>query len=152
HMQEHEQKMHAWHAKADSILTKMHDLEEPYAKKLVAPRKGRFPKEFQIAYDTPMEKRTPFQKQIAEMVAKQCKVDMGAMVKAMKPEIKKEWEDLGKQLASLDSFKPKALPATIGITDVGPQAPPTFLLKRGSHKHPMYEVQPGFLHAVKVGQ
>jgi hypothetical protein len=148
HMQQHAAQLQVWQTKAKTVLVKMAQLEEPYRQKLVSPRKHRFPKEFQEAYDTPPAKRSPWQKQIAAMVAKQCQVDMGQMIKAMKPEIKKEWEDLNKQLAAFDSYKPKPLPVSIGITDVGAEAPPTFLLKRGNFHHPGPEVQPGFLAAL----
>lgn len=148
----HDQQMAEWQTKAGDLLQKIAKLEEPYAKKLAGSNKSKFSKELQSAYDTPPEKRTPFQQQIADMLAKQLEVDKGQMTKMMKADVKKEWDDLSKQMQAFDNLKPKPLPQSVGITDVGPVAPPTFLLKRGSHKHPLEEVQPGFLSAIDKSQ
>jgi hypothetical protein len=148
HRQDFEQQLLVWQTKAAPILDKMAKLEEPYRNKLSAPNKSKFSKEYQDAFDLPFAQRTPWQKQIADMVAKQVRVDQGQMVKSMKPEVKKEWDDLNKELHAFDDCKPRPLPITCGITDIGSEAPPTFVFKRGNPLHPMEKVQPGFLSAV----
>src|SRR5262249_12604788 len=45
-------------------------------------------------------------------------------------------------------LKPPALPTTMALADVGPVAPPTYLLKRGDWRKPGDEVQPGFLSVI----
>ena len=49
----------------------------------------------------------------------------------MKPEVKKEWQDLAKQMAEFAKLKPPAPPTAMAMTDVGPQAPPTLSAAQG---------------------
>ncbi len=70
----------------------------------------------------------------------------------LKGEPKKQWEGLRKQLAAFDDIKPKPLPIGSGITDVGPQATATHVLKGGASAAPQEEVQPGFLSILDNGE
>jgi hypothetical protein len=141
----YQKQMQTWMDQTAEIRKMMAELEEPYAKKQVNGNKVKYDQVLQDAYDTPAEKRTPLQQQLAEMFALQLKVDRTAMVKSMKAEVKTEHEGMSKELAKFDALKPKALPACMALTDIGPAAPATYLLKRGDYKKKGVEVQPGFL-------
>jgi hypothetical protein len=71
------------------------------------------------------------------------------MVKAMKPEVRRHWQDLNQKMAELERLRPRNLPHAMGITDAGPVAPATYLLKRGNWQRPGTEVSPGFLSALE---
>jgi hypothetical protein len=138
-----------WEAKTAALRRRMAALQEPYRQKLIASTKAKFPRAIQEAYDTPAAKRTPLQRQLAAMVSRQLAVNPNAMVKAMKPEVRREWQDLSRQMAELDPLKPRTLPHAMGITDVGPVAPATYVLKRGNWQRHGEEVTPGFLSALE---
>jgi hypothetical protein len=97
---------------------------------------------------TPVEQRTPLQAQLAYMVGKQVAVTKEEMVKVMSPEAKARWESLNKQMQSFAALKPAEFPAAMGMSEIGPVAPPTFLLKRGDVKAHGVEVAPGFPSAI----
>ncbi|MCI0459435.1 MAG: DUF1553 domain-containing protein [Gemmataceae bacterium] len=145
---QYEARLRTWEEKTSDLRQRMAELEAPYREKLSARDKSKFARELQDAYDTPPEKRTPYQQQIAELVAKQVQVNRDLMAKAMKPEVRKEWQKLDSGLAEFASLKPPPLSRTIGLTDIGPVAPPTHLLKRGNWRHKGEEVKPGFLSII----
>src|SRR4029077_21035180 len=66
----------------------------------------------------------------------------------MKPDVKKQWQELGKEMAEFAHLKPPSPPTALTLTDVGPTAPATYLLKRGDWRHKDREIAPGFLSAL----
>src|SRR5947208_12104950 len=50
-----------------------------------------------------------------------------------------------KQMAQFDHLKPKPLPETMAVIDIGPVAPPVHVQQRGNWRNKGDEVQPGFL-------
>ena len=137
-----------WEAKTAEVRRKMAELEEPFRKTMAAKKKSRFPKEYLAMYETPPEKRTPLEHQIAFMLARQVEVSGDEAAKAMKGEAKQNWDGLRKQMTALARTRPAAPDSAMALTDVGPTAPPTRLLKRGDWRHPSREVQPGFPSAL----
>jgi len=140
--------LRAWEAKTADLRRKMKALEEPYRQRFLDSRKRRFPKDYQDMFDRPAEKRTPLEQQIALMVGKQVSAGGDEVVKSMKPEVRQQWQELQKQMAQVAPDRPPAPPTALALTDVGPVAPPTHLLKRGDWRHPGPEVAPGFLSAL----
>jgi Protein of unknown function (DUF1553)/Protein of unknown function (DUF1549) len=138
-MEAYSRQMQAWMEKTADIQKKMAEVEDPYRKKMVNVNKVKYDKFLQDCFDMPEADRTPYQQQMAEMFAKQLKVDRTAM------EIKKNHDELDKELAKFDGIKPKPLPTAMVLTDVATTAPPTHLLLRGDYKRKGKEVQPGFL-------
>jgi hypothetical protein len=147
----HGEQQRRWQEQTAGLRRRMDELERPYLKQLIERNKSKFAPELQQAYDTPAARRTPLQQQIADMLAKQVEVGRQGMAGMMKPEVRKEWQDLGKQLAAFDRLRPGPLPVTAGVTDVGPVAPATYLLRRGNLSHKGAEVRPGFLSAIAPG-
>jgi hypothetical protein len=139
------QRLQLWSEKTAEVRKKMAEVEEPYQKKMVNTNKVKYDQFLQDCVDMPASSRTPYQQQMAEMFAKQLKVDRTAMVKQMKGEVKTSHDDLTKELAKFDALKPKPLPTAMVMTDVGRVAPPTYLLKRGDYKKKGKELAPGFL-------
>jgi hypothetical protein len=137
-----------WEEETSELRRRREALEKPYLDALAWRNVSKFAPELQEAYGTPVARRTPLQQQLAEMVAKQAFVGRQDMPRMMKPEVRQQWQELGKQLAAFDRHKPAPLPVAMVITDVGPVAPPTFLLKRGNLNHKGAEVTPGFLSVI----
>jgi hypothetical protein len=145
---EFERKMAAWQTETADVRRRMEELEGPVRKSFEAKRKGRFPQEYQDILAVPPENRTPLQKQLALMVEKQITASPAEVAKTMKPAVKDEWEKLKGHMTALDRDRPPEPPTAMGMTDIGPVAPPTHLLKRGDWRHPGEEVKPGFLSAI----
>ncbi len=144
----HIQAQRDWERKTAELRQKLAGLESENLQKAGSKRMSRFPKEYQEAYRTPVEQRTPLQTQLAYMVGKQVTVTKEEMVKVMSPDAKARWESLNKQMEPFAALKPAPFPAAMGMSEIGAVAPPTFLLKRGDVKAPGVEVAPGFPSAI----
>ncbi len=145
---EYERKLKTWQGKTATIRAEIAKFEGPYRTRLERANKNKFIKEFQVAYDTPYEKRTPYQKQIADMVAKQVNVPETRLTKALKKADKAKWDKLQAELKKFDKYKPRSFAKSMGITDIGRVAPSMYILQGGSHKRPGQEVSPGFIEAI----
>lgn len=144
----HRQQEHEWQERTAELRQRMNALEDPLFKQLSNRRRLRFPKEYQDLLDIPESQRTPFQQQLALMVEKQVQIGRDEVVKAMKPEVREQWQGLAKQMDEFTRLKPTPLPGAMAITDVRATAPPTFLLRRGEWRLRDHEVAPGYLSAI----
>ncbi len=144
----YQQQMRVWEAKTGEVRQRLTEIEEPYRQKFAAQRRFRFPKEYQTILDVPEDQRTPLQKQLVQMVLKQMQLGPDEVGKSMKGEVKQQWQALNKQMAEFTRSRPPAPPTAMTLTDVGPVAPTTYLLRRGDWRHPEREVAPGFLSAI----
>ena len=147
-LQHYREQMHEWEAETAALRDRLAALEEPYRRRLSAQRMKRFPKEYQEAFFTPTEKRTPLQQQLSNMVAPQVDVPMAAITKAMKPDVRRQWDDLKKQMEGFARQKPARPPTAMALTDIGPLAPTTYVLKRGNWRQRGAEIPPGFLSCI----
>jgi Protein of unknown function (DUF1553)/Protein of unknown function (DUF1549) len=66
-------------------------------------------------------------------------------LRSLKGDDAKRYAELKKQLAAFDSLKPAPLPQGQFMIDIGPKAPPTYILRGGNLDLKGEEVQPGFL-------
>jgi Protein of unknown function (DUF1553)/Protein of unknown function (DUF1549) len=143
---EYEGKLRDWEAKTADVRRQIDEIEQPYKERFSQKRRGRFPEELSRLLDIPAEKRTPLEQQLASMVVKQVFMDDKGMFNGMKPAEKERWEAMKKTLADAGP-RPTSLAVAMAFTDVGPEVPPTHLLKRGNWRKPGDEVKPGFLSA-----
>lgn len=143
----YQQKVREWEERTAEVRQQLEEIERPYRDNFFRKRRGRFPDEYAKLLDIPEEKRTPMEKQIAAMVAKQVYADDKAMFNGMKLAEKERWEGLKKKLADAG---PRPTTANVAMTfaDVGDKVPPTHLLKRGNWRKKDEEIRPGFLSAV----
>ena len=118
-LQQYREQLHEWETKTTALRRRLAEIEEPYRSKFSVQRKQRFPKEYQEAYETPAEKRTPLQQQLATMVAKQVEVQNTDVAKAMKADMRQEWDNLNKQMNQFARLKPPQPPTTMTLTDIG---------------------------------
>jgi hypothetical protein len=148
--QRYRDKLLPWQQQTADLRRRRDKLAKPYLDQTVRQTKSKFAPELQQAYDLPPGRRTPLQQQLADMLEKQVQEGRPSAPALMKPEVRQQWQELGKELARFDRLKPRPLPVTLGVTDVGPVAPATYLLKRGNQRNPGAEVQPGFLSAIDL--
>jgi hypothetical protein len=145
---ERQRKQREWEEKTAELRQRMAQLEEPYRQQFHDKRKVRFQKEYQDLLEIPAERRSPLERQLAVMVEKQVGATNDEVSKSMKPEIQKEWKDLATELASFASLKPPAPPTAMSMTDVGPEAAPTYLLRKGDWRRKGHEAKPGYPSAI----
>jgi mono/diheme cytochrome c family protein len=144
---EYEGKLAGWLEETVGIRTELAALEE---EKLAAAAKDeikRFPADVQAMYHKPASERTPFEQQIAYLVARQAKekqdgVNFEAALKNEKDKLAR-WKELREQLKQTEANKPAELPVTYTVTDVGPVAPSTTIPASRRKESP--PIAPGFL-------
>ena len=144
----HDEKSKVWMAKTEAIRRRMAELEKPYREKAEQKERSRFQEEHSRLLDVPPEKLTPLEQQLAAMVAKQVHSNRRFAPTQLKPDERKEWDALSKELAAFDAGKPSPVPTAHAMIDFGPECPPTKLLKRGDWRKPDETLLPGFLHVV----
>src|SRR5207244_12507785 len=104
--QRYHEQMQEWESKTAELRRELNALEEPQRQKFMASRMSRFSSEYQAMYNTPPQKRTPAQEQLARMVAKQVETEDKGLTKGMKADLLKQWQELSKRLAEFASLKP----------------------------------------------
>ena len=146
---EYQRKLARWQEQTKEIREQIAKIEAPVAKAIYDDSFDKYPDEIKLAITTPPEKRDTMQWLMYHKAQWQLNYgvdeDGNGVGQKLKGEQKKQWEALRKQLAAFDDIKPKPLPIGSGITDVGAQAPATYVLKGGGYDAFGEEVQPGFL-------
>ncbi len=138
-------KLAAWEQRTKPMRDEMTKLDARYRDEMRKDVLDKFPQETQDAVATPAAQRTPLQQLIADKTAPQLEVTAKVMAGKMKGDVKTRYEQMLKQL---EDSRPAAPPLGVGMTDVGRQAPPHFLLTRGVWDAPAEEVKPGFIAAI----
>lgn len=87
----------------------------------------------------PAAERSPLDKQMADLVNRQVQFEYDRLDTKIKGADKEKLIALRKQLSAFDKDKPKDLPEAFAAADVGPQAPPVTIPKRGKE-----DIEPGF--------
>ncbi len=141
-------KLKIWNEKTADIRTKMAALEKPYRDKAEKKERFRFQEEHARLMEQPQEKLTPLERQYASMVSKQVYSERRFTPTQLKPDEKKEYDALAKELAAFAAEKPKPLPMIHAMTDLGRECPSTHLLKRGDWRKPGAVIEPGTLGAI----
>ncbi len=137
-----------WDAKAAELRKQIEAIEKPVREKAMAKERFRFPKEYSSLIDVAMDERTPLQKQLTMLVERQVYSRVKIASAQMPVADRAKWEGMAKQMAELEKDRPAEPPTAMVMTDVGPQSPPTHLLKRGSWRSHGDELEPGYLSAI----
>ena len=80
----------------------------------------------------PEMEREPLEHQLAELAYRQVTYEFDRLDRQFKGEEKEKILALRKELAQLEQDKPKSLPLVLAVTDVGPQASPVTIPKKGN--------------------
>jgi hypothetical protein len=150
-IREHDQKRGEWEEKTKSIREEMAKLEEPKRRAIIKDYFKKYPAEIQTALEKPENERTPMDQLLYYKAQQYLGPDSyqyiaspSACTAGMSAANKKRWQELKSELDEYADLKPKELPLGTGVCDAGPEAPKTFLLKRGVFNAPKDEVEPGF--------
>ncbi len=155
-LNDYQARLAIWEEKTRSTREQMEAIEGPKRREMIKDFVEKYPEEIQNALVKPASERTAFE---GQMVAKaklyidpeshQYVASTKAVVATLKGDTKKRWEELDRQLQIHASLHPGKLPTGTGITDLGAEAPKTYLLRRGNWDAPKDEVEPGFLSILK---
>ncbi len=118
---EYARKLTVWEGKTAEIRAQIDELEKPYRESARKEAVGRFPDEIQAMSNTPEDKRTPLEGQLAALVWRQVEYEFGRLDNRISGENKEKLITLRKQLAAFDKDKPAPLPVAFAVSDIGPQ-------------------------------
>ena len=128
------------------------ELEAPYLKVLVEEAVSRLPEYMQVAWRTPVEKRTPGQRLNVDQIRKTLEDDALSqrltekdIVARMSDEDKKKHQQLVQQIRLIEKQKPAPFPTVRAVGEGGAKPGPTYLLLRGAPEAKGPVVTPGVL-------
>jgi hypothetical protein len=137
----HARRVAEWEAKTKDLRSEMEAMVGAKRTEMRSYTLERFRQEIQDAVKTPVDKRTPYQEQIARLAEKQLTRSEREAPTKMSAEVRKKYQALEKQL---EGTKPPApLPTIMAVSDIGSKAPPTHLLANGDWRRPREELTPG---------
>ena len=146
------EKLTAWEEKTQTIREEMEAIEAPHRNAIVKDYSEKYPAEIQAILNKPEGERNPFERQMAwkakqylDPKSHEFIADTQAVSGKLKGDAKKRWQELKKQLDEFANLHPGELPVGSAMTDLGTEAPRTFLLSRGLFDKPKDEVPPGLM-------
>ena len=131
----------AWHAAAADVLARMDEITGPKMKSAEKAAVGKFVEEIRAIWAKPPEERTPYEKQIADLIYRQVLGAETTSIRKLSKEEQAVWDELEAELAQFDPLKPAPLPPGQTVSDTGPTAPVVFIPGRER----LGEVEPGYL-------
>jgi len=103
--------------------------------------------EARAAHETPPDRRTEVQKELAEKTERLLGVSPGEVTAALSPEERERRDGLQREIRAFAPRRPPALPTAMGLAE-GRARPIAFVLDRGEPGRHLEEVGPGFPVAV----
>jgi hypothetical protein len=124
------------------------DLDSPYRHLLTAAKRAALEPAFREALDTPANKRTPQQKELASQAGILIKVSWDEIVAALSPADRERRGTLRARIHELEARLPPPNAAAWTVAETAP-LPATHVLKRGSLKNKGAVVRPAFPHVLR---
>jgi hypothetical protein len=144
-LEQYREQMKEWEEATAAIRAEMDAIETPVKERMRQDTMEKFVTEVREAMAIDPGQRTPLQQQYASMAEGKLEITTDAMVGKMTKDDRDRWTKLRDSLKELDKLRPPSRPLAMILTDVGREAPPTYLLRRGLYNAPEEEVDPGFL-------
>lgn len=132
-------KLAAWEAKTARLREQLAALEKTYRDAAERDAVGKFPADIQAMIRKPAAERLPLETQYAALAWRQVEYDWGRLDGKLKGEEKEKIFALRKEIAAFDAEKPAPLPHPPAVTDLGTQAAPVTIPKKGKD-----DILPGF--------
>jgi len=130
--EERENRVKEIDAGIEPLRERVKTLEKSVSRRLLDAKYAKLPDPVQVALRTDPARRTEAQKLQADQVAYSVKVSEAEILAALDPDSRKQVEEINASIAGLEKSKPAPLPSAEGVTDPGPEAPPSYFLHRGS--------------------
>src|SRR6266540_1813783 len=151
-LQCYQQKLAVWEEKTRSIREEIEAIERPHRDDIIKDYVEKYPEDVRAALARPESERTMLEWQMVHKARQyidpssyQYIATSKAIEGRMKGEERTQYQELKAHLATFQNIHPGELPIGTGITDVAPEPPSTYLLRRGVYNAPNEEVYAGFL-------
>ncbi len=143
---QYEERLTAWENATKDIREEMDKLVADKRESVRKHNLEKFRPEILECVNTPPEKRTPYQWQIALMAEKQASTKglTKGVVDKLPADKQKRYQELEKQLAAVEPKKPEPPSFVMTMSDLGRVAAPVNLLQGGDWRKPKELLQPGF--------
>jgi hypothetical protein len=129
-----------WNESTSALRARIAAVEQPFADQHRRDGIIKLPPAIQALLDKPIAQQTPLERQYWTLAVRQIDDDGEALDKRIKGEARARWLALQRELEATAGAPPEPPPRAFVATDVGPEAPPSFLAG-----DPARPVEPGFL-------
>jgi hypothetical protein len=129
-----------WEQKAAEVLKRLEAIEGPARRNAAKQAVEKFPEDIQAMINKPEHERLPLEAQLAALAYRQVYYEYDRLDRRFKDEAKEKLVAVRKELAAVSSDRPEPLPRPMTVRDVGPEAPPVLIPKKGNDP-----VAPAFL-------
>jgi hypothetical protein len=136
-LENYQARLKTWEEKTAGLRQQIEGVERGEKTRLQEFMTSKFPGDVQAMMRKPESERSPLEKQLAALVFRQVQYEWDHM--KLKDADQKKREELLKELAKYDTYKPAAFPTMLAMRDAGPEAPPTQMPKKTT------AIAPGFL-------
>jgi len=151
-LQQYRQRLAAWEENTRSIRAAMEEIEKPHREDIIKDYVDKYPDDVRAALTKPESERTMFEwqmvhkaKQYIDPRSHQYIATAKTVEGKLKGDDRTRYLELKEELARFKDIHPGELPVGAGITDVAPEPPSTYLLRRGVYNAFKDEVYAGFL-------
>jgi hypothetical protein len=135
----HAERLADWEARTAEVRREIEALEAPFREQARQQAVKKFPAEIHDMIAKPEAERSPAERQLAELAFRQVTYEWDRLDRKINGDAKEKLAALRKRLAEFDQFKPEPLPSVMAAAEVGPQAAPVTIPKKGTL------IEPGFL-------
>ncbi len=130
--------------KLKAIKLQLADLEKPFIEQLKGEKKSKLEPKYLEALETPKDKRTPEQKEIAKYAEAKLEVKYEELLLVMPEAVKSSRAALRRKMHDLDWEAPTPLPKVLAVMDKLDPVPAAYIFKGGEVHAPLREVKPQF--------
>ena len=131
-------------ARLKTIKDQLKEIEKPFRDKLSAEKRSKLEPKYLEALDTPKDKRTPEQKEIARYAENKLEVKYEELLQVLPENVKTPRAALRRRMHDLDWEAPRPLPKALAVSDRLDPVPPMYVFRGGEVHSPTREVKPNF--------
>jgi len=135
---EHSQRVRQWEEATREARAQLAEIEAPYRAQLRAEKRSVFPDYVQTMLDTPAERRSPLERQMADLAERQLSLSAEQVMNKMKPEDRERAKELTQAIAHSGVARPSPLPKGLTARDSGLIAPETRIPNQSTDIPPGY--------------
>lgn len=145
---DYEKVLNEWKEEQKKVEDALGVIEKPYRERLASEKKAKLSPIARRAVETPDEMRTEDQKRIAAEASFSLNVSRDEVLAVFSGDDRSRYEELVQSMRSVAGYRPQPPAGVMAVADKGPDAPPTFVLRRGVPGRHAGEVHPVFPTAV----
>jgi hypothetical protein len=138
----------AHQAKLKPIKQQLKEIEKPYEDRIEAEKRAKLEPQYRAALETPKEKRSKEQKELANHAERMIDVKYEELLAALPADVRVRRAALRRQMHTLELYAPEPLPTALGVADKLMPSPAMHVLKGGDVSRPSETVQPRFLSVI----